>query len=319
MLSRVAENLYWMSRYVERAENVARLLDVGFELELDAALVGDHEPAPVEGVLSILGCREDFARRRGAGEPDRDAVLQFLTFDRRNSLSILSMVAAARENARGTQEAVSSEIWGQINRLYLYLCGPKAQRKFAESPSRFYDGVKRSCLLFAGLIDSTLPRNEEFHFLQVGRFLERIAQIGRILNDRAHQLRVDGQASDRPLQMVHCTGLLRTCSAHDAYLRTYRDQIDPDCVVQYLVLDADFPRSIRYGVESCLRSLREISGADEDEYGSEAERLLGRLEGELRYLEVDEIFARGLRNFLDGVSDSCNLVGDEIHQAYFFT
>lgn len=320
MLSRVAENLYWMSRYVERAENIARLLDVSFYLELDAAsLVGQNEPTPIEGVLNILGCRDHFRRRHGAGPSDRDAVLKFLTFDRQNSMSILAMVAAARENARGTQEVVSSEVWSQINRLYLYLCSHRAQRRFRDSPARFYDGLKRSCILFAGLIDGTLPRNEVFHFLQVGRYLERVGQIARILADRAHQLRADTTAAARPLQMVHCTSLLRICSAHDAYLRTYHDQIDPDCVVQYLVLDADFPRSIRYGIESCQRSLREVSGAGEDAYGTEAERLLGRLESELRYLEVSEIFARGLSRFLEELLRTYDRVGEEIHQAYFFT
>src|SRR5262249_36044197 len=113
MLSRVAENLYWMSRYVERAENVARLLDVGFDLELDDATLEVAEaPAPVEGILNILGCRRAFQKRHGAGPAERDAVLRYLTFDRANSLSVLAMVAAARENARGTQEAVGTEVWG---------------------------------------------------------------------------------------------------------------------------------------------------------------------------------------------------------------
>lgn len=320
MLSRVAENLYWMSRYVERAENVARLLDVGFDLELDdATLEISREPAPVEGVLNILGCRNAFQKRHGPGPTDRDAVLRFLTFDRGNSLSILAMVAAARENARGTQEAVSTEVWGQINRLYLYLNGPKAQRRFADSPSRFYDGLKRACVLFAGLIDGTLPHNEVYHFLQVGRYLERAGQIARILADRAHQLQPPGGLGDRPLQLVHGTSLLRICSAHDAYLRTYQDQIDSECIVQYLVLNADFPRSVRFAVERCSASLREISGADSDEYGSESERLLGRLAGELRYLEAAEIFARGLPGFLADLLRTCDLVGRAIHQSYFFT
>ncbi len=320
MLSRVAENLYWMSRYVERAENVARLLDVGFDLELDdATLDTDREPAPVEGVLNILGCRQAFQKRYGTGTADRDAVLRFLTFDRSNSLSVLAMVAAARENARGTQESVSSEVWSQINRLYLYLNGGKAQRRFEESPSRFYDGLKRACVLFAGLIDGTLPHNEVYHFLQVGRYLERAGQIARILTDRAHQLTPLALPGDRPLQLVHGTSLLRICSAHDAYLRTYQDQIDSEGIVQYLVLNADFPRSVRFAVERCALSLREISGADTDEYVSESERLLGRLSGELRYLEAGEIFARGLSTFLAELLETCDRVGREVHQAYFFT
>jgi uncharacterized alpha-E superfamily protein len=320
MLSRVAENLYWMSRYVERAENVARLLDVGFDLELDdATLEVDEDPAPVEGVLNILGCRQAFQKRHGAGPAERDAVLRYLTFDRANSLSVLAMVAAARENARGTQEAVGTEVWGQLNRLYLYLNGTKAQRRFAESPSRFYHGLKRSCVLFAGLIDGTLPHDEVYHFLQVGRYLERAGQIARILIDRAHQLQPPADPADRPLQLVHGTSLLRICSAHDAYLRMYQDHIDSECIVHYLVLNADFPRSVRFAVECCAHSLREISGADTDEYGSESERLLGRLGGDLRYLDAAEIFVRGLRRFLGDLLETCDRAGQAIHQAYFFT
>ncbi|MFO0958061.1 MAG: alpha-E domain-containing protein [Isosphaeraceae bacterium] len=283
MLSRVAENLYWMSRYVERAENIARLLDVAFDLELDAAGLHDGlEASPVIGVMSILNCRSGFLRKYGDIEPSPEQVLRYLTFDRQNSLSILAMVARARENARSSQEAVGSEVWSHVNRLYLYLISSRAQRRFTESPSRFYNGLKRSCVLFAGLIDSTLPHNEVYHFLRSGRYLERVGQIGRVLADRAHQLRPDAEAADLPLQLVHCTSLLRICSAYDAYLRTYHDRIDPECVVQYLVLEDAFPRSIRFSVECCRNALQEISGSNPDAYGSESERLLGRLEGELR-------------------------------------
>jgi uncharacterized alpha-E superfamily protein len=153
----------------------------------------------------------------------------------------------------------------------------------------------------------------------VGRYLERVDQIGRTLLSRAHQLSPIHEGVDHPLHWVHYTGLLRICSAHDAYFRTHGDRIDPEGVIQYLVLDAHFPRSIRFGIECCLSSLQEISGTDEDEYGSEAERLLGRLEGELRYLEADEILTRGLTSFLLNLLSTCRRVGDEIHHAYFFT
>src|SRR5262249_34515856 len=134
MLSRVAENLYWMSRYLERAENVARLLDIGLYLELDAgqrsALDGS---APVEIALSILACRDAFRSTHSSAE--RVAVLEFLTFDRANPQSILSMIARARENARGTQETIGVDAWSQVNRLYLYLCGQRARQRFSSSPS----------------------------------------------------------------------------------------------------------------------------------------------------------------------------------------
>jgi uncharacterized alpha-E superfamily protein len=321
MLSRVAENLYWISRYIERAENVARLLDVGFHLELDAIGVGGDTAAlgPIEGVLTILACRDAFERSHGPAHRDRDAVLRFLTFDRLNSHSILSMLARARENARGTQETLSAETWSQVNKLYLYLCSNRARRRFAASPPRFFDAIKRACILFDGLVDGTLPRTEVFHFLQLGRYLERVNQISRILNVRLYGLREAGAVADPPMGIVHWSSLLRSCSAYEGYLREHHERIDPEGVVRYLVLDADFPRAMRFCVARCCESVREIAGGGGDGFATDAERRLGRLDSELRYLDVGEIFGQGLSTFLSGVQESCNRIGDEIHQAYFYS
>ena len=316
LLSRVAENLYWMSRYMERAENLARLLQVGFYLELDAAeLAHDGGDGPVAALLSIFACRDAYAARGGTGS--RDEILRFLTFDRQHPHSILRLVAAARENARGTQEAVSAEAWSHVNRLYLYLCSARAERRFRGSPSRFFDAVKRACVLFGGLIDSTLPRTETFHFLQVGRYLERVDQVSRVLLSEGLVLSPAAGEGSVSLGLVRWTSLLRSCSAYEAYLRSHHDRIDPVSVVRYLVLDADFPRSMRFGVACCRASLHAVAGGEDDEVRSEAERRLGRLDSELRYLDVDEIFERGLAPFLSGVQDACARVGDEIHHAYF--
>ncbi len=323
MLSRVAENLYWISRYVERAENVARLLDVGFHLELDASDVTrqEGELGPIESVLIILACIDSFGASHGApptaSEKDREAVLRFLTFDRRHTNSIISMLARARENARTSQETLSGEIWSHINTFYLYLGGKRAQRKFAASPSRFFAGIKRECILFDGLVDGTLPRNAVYHFLRLGRYLERVNQISRILNTKMHGLgEVPG--SDPPMRVVHWASLLRSCSAYEAYLREHHDRIDPESVVRYLVLDPTFPRAMRFCVARCCESLREIAGSgDGGFFTSEAERVLGRLDSELRFIDVHEIFGQGLPTFLVGIQDACNRVGDEIQSAYF--
>jgi uncharacterized alpha-E superfamily protein len=181
MLSRVAENLFWMSRYLERAENVARLLDIGLYLELDAPTLDVEDgSAPVEIALHILACREAFHAAHPSS--DRNLVLGFLTFDRSNPQSILSMIARARENARGTQESLGVDAWSEVNRLYLYLSGQRAQRKFHSSPSAFYAAIKQACILFDGLVQNTLPRDEVYHFLELGRYLERVNVMGRILH-----------------------------------------------------------------------------------------------------------------------------------------
>lgn len=317
MLSRVAENLYWISRYVERAENVARLLDDSFHLELDAASLSasDGERGPVESVLSILACREEYAKRHPPGE--REAVLRFLTFERDHPHSIVTMLARARESARGTQETLSAECWGQINRLYLYLSSSRARKRFAASPAGFYGGIKRACLLFNGLIDVTLPRTEVYHFLQLGRYLERVNQVSRILAVKLHSVKSEGGPVEGPPRVVYWASLLQSCSAYEAFLRHMHGEIHPEGVVRYLLLERDFPRSVRFGVDRCCESLGAISGHGPDLVSSEAERLLGRLNSDLKYLEVEEVFRQGLEPFLTRVQETCLTVGDQIHQAYF--
>jgi uncharacterized alpha-E superfamily protein len=328
MLSRVAEYLYWLGRYVERAENVARLLDVAYHLELDAAALDqslDTAP-PLEGVLAILACRRAFEEARGdrkSKRHHRDQVLKFLTFAHHGKHSILSMLAQARENARGSREAISGDAWDQLNTLYLSLRTRKARAALTESPLRFLDRVKRGCILFSGLIDSTMPRAEAYHFIQLGRHLERVNQMGRILQIKLPPLsdRPDQDVASDPLGMVHWSNLLRSCSANEAYLREYSDQVDPAGVVGFLVLNAAFPRAIRYCVDRCCESLVELGAAavgGDDPMATEAGRRLGRLQSELKYFHVDELIEKDFPRLLHDIQKSCNQIGEEIHQTYFF-
>jgi len=332
MLSRVAENLYWMSRYLERAENVARLLDIGMFLELDAAELSVHDgSAPVEVALNILHCGDEYRAATAANvaagngsiseQSERDNLLRYLTFDRTNPQSILNMIARARENAKGTQESLGVDIWSEINRLYLYLSGRRAQERFVSSPFRFYTNITRSCILVDGMILHSLPRDEVYHFLQLGRYLERAEVIARILHAKCVTLIGLEEGPDLSMQLVRWTSLLRSCSAYASYLRTESDRIEPEGVVQFLVLNPDFPRAIRYCVARCRDSLQGISGGDDDDFGEgcQAERLLGRLDSDLRYIGVNEIFDRGLLPFLHGIQETCLRVGGEVQQSYFCT
>jgi uncharacterized alpha-E superfamily protein len=318
MLSRVAENLFWMSRYLERAENVARLLDIGLYLELDSpAPRAQDGSAPIEIALYILACRDAFHGAHPLAE--RSNVLRFLTFDRSNPQSILSMIALARENARGTQESLDVDAWSEVNRLYLYLSGPRSQRRFEASPSGFYSAIKKSCILFDGLVQNTLPRDEVYHFLELGRYLERVGVIGRILHAKCQSRFEPAPGGDPAMELVRWTGLLRSCSAYGAYLRVERDRVEPSGVIRFLVLNPDFPRAIRFSVARCRRALQEIVGGDDDEFASEAQRLLGRLDSELRYIDVGEILERGLLAFLDGIQTTTTRAADEIQRSYFLT
>src|SRR5262249_22604121 len=162
----------------------------------------------------------------------------FLTFDRANPQSIVGLVGQVRENARGTQETLSAESWSHINRFYLYLNGHRAQKRFQASPPRFFDAVKRACVLASGLIDGTLPRKVVFTSLQVGRYLERVDQVSRIVSTQSQGLHTTDLNGAAAANLVHWTSLLRSCSAYEAYLKTYRNRVDPESVVRYLVFNA---------------------------------------------------------------------------------
>jgi len=237
-------------------------------------------------------------------------LLDCLTFDRDGPYSIRSMIAHARENARGTQETLSAESWSQLNQLHLYLGSARARQRLQSSPFRFFDRVRRECLLFAGLVDGTLPRTEVFHYLQLGRYLERVDMTSRLIHARFQDLAADDDESG-------WASLLRICSAHEGYLKLYQDRIHPEGVIDLLVLSSDFPRAVRFGVARCLESLRAIGG--EEGLRTAAERRLGRLESDLRYSDAAELALRGVGPLLHQVQEACAQAGSEIHQAYFLT
>lgn len=324
MLSRVAENLYWISRYVERAEGLARLLEDAHSMALESEAHADGA-GPLDNVLFMLNAQDEFAREWDGSDPERpaaekrDAVLRFLTFSTSGGASIRDTVARARENARGAQEAVTGEAWSQLNKLHLFLNGAQAQERFAASPAGLLARVRRECILFAALVDGTLPRTEAYHFLQIGRHLERVDVLSRVINVHCSAPREPvpaGAGGDEPaVSAAHWTSLLRATSAHEAYLKQARARVDPVGVVGYLLLEAEFPRSMRFSVARCLESLRWVAGGAQT--GTAAERHLGRLDSDLRYMDVDDLFRRGVDRFLTDVQNTCATVGRDIHQAYF--
>lgn len=333
MLSRVAENLYWISRYVERAEGISRLLENAYSMELETGSQSAGA-GPLDNILLMFNAQAVFAELRGAtgqhadgtlfrsiGE-HREAIVRFLTFDRGHGISIRETIAIARENARGTQERVSGEAWSQLNKLYLFLNSARAELRFAASPARFLYRIRRECVLFAALVDDTLPRSEAYHFLQLGRFLERIDMLSRSINVHCHTENVlipvaEIDDEEKTYSSTPWARLLRETSAYEAYLKEARERIDPVGVLRYLLLEAEFPRSMRFGVGRCLDSLRAIAGGSG--YGAPAERPLGQLDSELRYMDVSDLFLRGIGPFLIGVQDTCAAAGREVHRAYFRT
>lgn len=308
MLSRVADALYWMSRYLERAEHTARLLDVFQHTLLDVTLPNDDTHW-----VPLLASTGDLAAFRRVF-PDggaREAV-HYLSFDTRNPDSIVASVASARENARQVREQISSEMWECLNGLYLELRAADLRRISEEEPHRFYHAVKNGSHLFQGITDATLTHSEGWHFIQVGRYLERAPQTARLLDVQYERLYTFAAGPQEYLEWV---ALLKSCSGWEAYCKVYSAQVTPVRVADFLVLHPAFPRSIRFCAASMQSSLRMIA-AENGARVAGVDRVIGRLVASLEYAQPEEMIANGLRPYLQGVQQQCYALHDELHKAY---
>lgn len=318
MLSRAAEALYWMSRYAERAENVARFLDVSSQVVLD---LPEAHGNPWAAVVAATGDHEVFAERYGA--PTRDAVVRFLTVDANSPNSIVSCLQRARDNARSIREAISSEMWEQINKWYLMVREAAATPSVVDDPHDFLTSVKEASHLFVGVTYLTMTHNEGWHFGRLGRVLERADQTSRIIDARqalTSRTRGGGLGHDE----IDLTALLRSVSALEMY-RKRHGRIDYTLVVTFLMLDRLFPRSIWHCLDRATRSLRAITGASPDTPSTLAERILGRLGAEYEYAVVEEILEgvpgapHTLHEHLDRFQLKLNDVGSAVFGTFFAT
>ncbi|MGC9451211.1 MAG: alpha-E domain-containing protein [Oceanipulchritudo sp.] len=298
MLSRVADSLYWMSRYIERAENTARLLDVNLQLMLDfeglddEALTGHWLP-----IVSSSGDSERFHRLYHVA--DSRGVTEFLTFNPENPNSILSCIAAARENARMVRDQISAEMWEVINSSYHKLRNCTAEEVWEAGPYEFYEELKNEAMLFQGLTESTYTHDQGYKFIQVGKYLERADQTSRILDIKYHMLLPDPSDVGGAVDLAGWMAVLRSCSAFEAYHHRYVDEVHPWNVAEFLLLSPSFPRSVRFCLGTLDYHLRSITFTAQGQFTNPAEQLSGRLRSGIIYTTIDEIYKEGLHEFLD--------------------
>jgi uncharacterized alpha-E superfamily protein len=312
MLSRLADSLYWMSRYVERAENVARFIDVNTWLSLDLPAGYQEQWSPL---ISTTGDDALFAKHYT--DASKRNVVRFLTFDTRNPNSIFSAVTAARENARLARQYITLETWEQINRFYFAIQnGARSALRGFEPGQDFFSDVMNASHLFLGTLYATMSHNEGWHFCRLGRLLERADKTSRILDTKYYLLLPSIDAVGTPYDDIMWAAVLRSTSALEMYRKRFQ-QISPDRIVEFLVLDREFPRAIHYCVVSAEASLHAISGTPIRTFSNPAEQHLGRLCAELNYIQVREIINRGLHEFLDDIQVRLNMVGDAIQNAFF--
>ncbi len=307
MLSRVADNLYWITRYLERAEHTARLLDLNLHQMLDQT----PESAALrwQRVYAAL-------RMTPPVDAPNDAynITYSLTFDLSNDASIVSYVMAARENARQVREQISTEMWEQLNQLSLHIRRTKMETIWQSEPHEFFQAVKNGAHLFHGITNATICHNEGWHFLRLGRFIERADNTAALLDSHLTSIIEQQQVSSEPLDYVELVGVLKSCTAFEAYCQTYTADMRPNAIAEFLLLSAECPRSVRFAVEMVQSTLQEIARITRKP--GRAERLAGRLRATLEYGQVDEIIADNLHSFLEDIQRRCTQIHTAIHQTY---
>jgi len=311
MLSRVAESTYWMARYIERAENIARFIDVSLNMSLDAPLAFSDQWQPL---VSITGSIEDYQSRYD--DVNRDSVIQFLALDPENPSSILSCLRTARENARSIREVISADTWEQVNRFYLMVSSPNAPRRVKESPGTFFADVRRYSQLIAGVADATASHDEAWHFMQLGRLLERADNTSRLLDVKYFLLLPSVEEVGGAVDEMEWSILLRSATALAMYRRKF-GQITPENVVDFLLLEPEFPRSILFCLEHAEESVHAITGTPSGGFRNPVERQLGHLRSELAFSQVHDIIGEGLHEFLDTFQRHLNRIGDAISETFF--
>ena len=302
LLSRVADALYWISRYLERAEHTARLIDVRLDLGLDRGPDGQGW---------------DFSRlyaaiRTTPSDPPTNpaALVEALMFDLTNRDSVLACVTAARDNARQVREEISSDMWEQVNALFLRMQQARRDGTWSVRPHYLSRMVIEGVHLFEGVTDATMGHGEGWQYLQTGRFLERTAVTAALVDLHFNTGAV------LPANHIEWVGLLRSCAALEAYCRCYTAELRPDRIAEFLLLNLEFPRSVRFSAARVDSALRIISQLTKRGAGGRAERLAGRLHASLDYGQVDEILSDDPHTYFESIGRFSAEIHTAVYQSY---
>jgi uncharacterized alpha-E superfamily protein len=308
MLSRVADNLYWMSRYLERIEHTARLIDVNLNQMLDQTGNANQSWDRLLDSLHMPSLKHE--------TQDAYSITRALTFDAANNSSIVSCIAVARENARQVREQISSEMWEHLNRLYLRIKGTNMEKIWHTQPHRFLTRVKEGIHLFQGITDSTMSHSEGWHFIRVGRFLERTSATAALLDVHFSTLLENREDEDATFDYLGWVGLLRSCAAFEAYCKVYTANLQPNNIAEFLLLNAESPRSVRFASAMMQADLQAIARSNNIRNAGRTERLVGRLRAALDYDQLDEIMSSSMHSYLENIQRQCAQIHTAIYQTY---
>ena len=310
MLSRVADSVYWMSRYSERAENVARFVDVNYNLTLGSTNPITEQWSPL---VYTTGDQDLFFENYDSAT--RENVLQFLLFDEDNPNSILSCVSSARESARTVREVLPVSVWEQVNRFYLLVRDASKTRAAIDHPYDFCESVRTASHLMVGVTHSSMLRDQAWSFLQIGRFLERADKTSRIVDVQYYLLLPNPKDIGTTIDFVRWSSLLKSADAYTMYRRTW-GRISPEHVAQFLILNSEFPRSIRYCLAQVTRHLALLDHATQRAEGSVSSRLALDISQQLDDLTIEEMIADGMHNVIDRLQHSINEIGGLVYNEF---
>jgi uncharacterized alpha-E superfamily protein len=312
MLSRTADHLYWMSRYMERAENTARMLDVNYQTSLLPQST-DAAQRAWKGLLSISELSGDFAERYG--EVSARNVLDYMVTDPRNPSSIRSCLQAARENARAVRGSLTTEVWETQNQTWLEFQRVVQGDTFRRDPSAAFEWVKFRSHLSRGVAVGTMLQDEAFHFLRIGSFLERADNTARLLDVKFQAVADDllgirigsgnGGSGDAEYDFYYWSAILRSVSGFEIYRKVYRNVIQPEKVAELLILRPDMPRSLAACMNEVVANLQHVA----NQQSGETLRRAGRLRADLQYGRIDEILATGLHAYLTQFLERVGSIG----------
>jgi len=311
MLSRVAESIYWMARYVERAENIARFVDINIKLNLDHAYDGLDQWEPL---VQTTGDDEYYDEHYG--EPNRADVIKFLAFDPDYGNSLISSLRWARENARTVREAIPSEVWEQLNEFYHFVRDAKVSSDSLEGLSDFFAQVKQHSHLYNGILDATMSRGDGWHFANMGRMYERADKTSRLLDVKYFTLLKNVTDVNTTIDDLQWSALLRSVSGFEMYRKRFHT-ITIHRVAEFLVLDPVFPRSVRFCLDQAARSLQYIIDNGEPRESNPAEEKLNLLRERLANLNIKEVVDLGFHEFIDFFQNQLNDAGKAVFDTYF--
>ena len=314
MLSRTADHLFWMSRYTERAENTARMLDVNYQTSLlpQSAAVAQ---GGWQSLLSISELKPAYAARYGASIKPAE-VMNFMVRDEKNSSSIISCLKNARENARAVRGSLTTEVWETQNQTYLEVIRMLRDGEFERDSGKFFEWVKFRSHLSRGVTLGTMLQDEAFHFLRLGVFLERADNTARLVDVKFHAIQKEAPGASGKVEQendfYHWSAVLRSVSGFEVYRKVYRDVIKPERVAELLILRPDMPRSLL----ACLNEVMSNLAMVTSDVSSETQRRAGKLRADLQYARIDEILETGLHAFLTQFLDRVNEIGAHISREF---